>query len=161
MSIARAHVSSFRKPSSLPVSIWVPLLGLAWVFVNVLLMYLGYRTGYQATSGLLAGGIDGSILATIVLATLGEKLQAGTSGLLGGYGLNDAISKFKLTNQYFDWLHQHSENVLVALLGPEGPSHAAVQNEVLWIASTAAVVVLATLIVQLIRPARIRPASGS
>jgi len=63
---------------------------------------------------LIAGGINGSILASIVLATLGEKLQAGTTGLLGGYGLHDAASKFKLTQQYIvgftnswtaDWGH--------------------------------------------------------
>ena len=161
MSIATGPVSLFGKPfTSLPVGIWVPLVGMAWVFVNVLLVGLGFRTGYQVTCGLLAGGIDGSILASIVLATLGEKLQAGTTGLLGGYGFHDAMSKFKSTPQYVDWLHEHLEWVLVQLLGKDEGFHKAVQHEVLWIASTAAVVVLATLIVQLVRTDGNRPAQG-
>ncbi len=147
MSIATGPVSLFGKPfTSLPVGIWVPLVGMAWVFVNVLLVGLGFRTGYQVTCGLLAGGIDGSILASIVLAS--------------GYGFHDALSKFKSTPQYVDWLHEHLEWILVQLFGTDEGFHKAVQHEVLWIASTAAVVVLATLIVQLVRTDGNRPAQG-
>jgi hypothetical protein len=126
---------------------------MTWVFLNVLLVQLGFRTGYQATSGLLAGGINGSILASVILATLGEKLQAGTTGLLSGYGFHDAVSKFQLTKQYLQWLHCHSEKVLLVLLGPNPEFHNAVQYEVLWMVCTTAVVVLSTLLVQLIRSA--------
>ncbi len=158
MSIATGTVASSRRLfESPPVSIWVPLLVMVWVFVNVFLVRLGFRTGYQATCGLLAGGFDGSLLASIVLATLGDNLQAGTTGLLSGYGFHDAISKFGLTKQYLVWLHERSENLLVALLGPEEAFHKAVEYEALWMVSTAAVVVLATLIVQLIHTAGSRP----
>ncbi len=152
MSTATGPVSLIRKPPmSIPISIWVPLLGLAWVFVNILLVDLGFRIGYQATCGLIAGGINGSILASIVLATLGEKLQAGTTGLLGGYGLHDAASKFKLTQQYIGWLHEQLDRGLGTLLKTDEGYHVAVQYELLWMASTAALVIMATLIVQLVR----------
>ncbi len=152
MSTATGPVSLIRKPPmSIPISIWVPLLGLAWVFVNILLVDLGFRIGYQATCGLIAGGINGSILASIVLATLGEKLQAGTTGLLGGYGLHGAASKFKLTQQYIGWLHEQLDRGLGTLLKTDEGYHVAVQYELLWMASTAALVIMATLIVQLVR----------
>lgn len=132
---------------------------MTWVFVNVLLVRLGFQTGFQATCGLLAGGIDGSILASILLATLGDKLQAGTTGLLSGYGLHDATSKFESTKQYLIWIHDHSEKVLVVLLGPNEDFHKAVQAEVLWMAGTAGIVMLLTLFVQLIRTAGSKPAA--
>ncbi len=161
MSTASGVVSPPRRSFvTLPVSVWVPLLAMIWVFVNVLLVRLGFRTGYQATCGLLAGGIDGSILASIILATLGDKLQAGTTGLLGGYGFHDALSKFESTKQYLIWIHDHSEKVLLRLLGQDEDFHRAVQAEVLWMACTAAIVMLLTLLVQLIRTARDRPAES-
>src|SRR5260370_21732938 len=83
MSTATGPVSLIRKPPmSIPISIWVPLLGLAWVFVNILLVDLGFRIGYQATCGLIAGGINRSILVSTLLVTLGEKIWTGTSALL-------------------------------------------------------------------------------
>lgn len=154
MSTATGAVSTPRKSAlSLPVSVWVPLLVMTWVFVNVLLVRLGFQTGYQATCGLLAGGIDGSILASIILATLGERLQAGTTGLLSGYGFHDAMSKFASTKQYLVWIHGHTEKALVILLGPDENFHRAVQAEVVWMAGTAGIVMLLTLLVQLIRTA--------
>jgi hypothetical protein len=161
MSTAAGPVSSSRRVlQTLPVSVWVPLLVMTWVFVNVLLVRLGFRTGYHATCGLLAGGIDGSILASVVMATLGHRLQAGATGLLSGYGFHDAVSKFQLTKQYLTWLHQNSESALVVLLGPDEDFHKAVQAEVLWMAGTAAAVLLLTMIVQLIRTAGNSPAES-
>src|SRR5260370_35760929 len=70
MSTATGPVSLIRKPPmSIPVSIWVPLLGLAWVFVNILLVDLGFRIGYQATCGPVPGRINVTLLATHGLAT--------------------------------------------------------------------------------------------
>lgn len=161
MSIASSTgaVSSSRKLGlALPVSVWVPLLVLAWVFMNVLLVRVGFWTGYLTTCGLLAGGIDGGVVASVLLATLGDKLQAGTTGLLGGYGFHDALSKFTATQKYFTWIHVHIESIFVVLLGSDENFHNAIQYEVLWMASTAAVVILLTLLVQLIRTNGLRPA---
>src|SRR5260370_2562501 len=109
MLTATGPVSLIRKPPmSIPISIWVPLLGLAWVFVNILLVDLGFRIGYQATCGLIAGGINGSILASIVLATLGEKLQAGTTGLLGGEGHYHTHRQIQTTPPNIHWLAPQS-----------------------------------------------------
>jgi hypothetical protein len=161
MSTATGAVSRPRRFFvTLPVSVWVPLLAMTWIFVNVLLVHLGFRTGYQVTCSLLAGGIDGSVAASIILATLGDKLQAGTTGLLGGYGVHDALSKFESTKQYLIWIHDHSEKLLLVLLGQDEDFHKAVQAEVLWMASTAAIVILLTLLVQLIRTAGNKPAES-
>ena len=165
MSTAMGSVSSFRRPlTSLPVSVWVPLSGMAWVFFNVLLVILGTRDPSRPSPlfSLMAGGIDGAILASIAVATLSEKLHAGTAGILGGYGFQDVQNNFKLTRQWAQWVHGQLDPVLDVLLGSGHEAlHEAIQKELVWIACTAAVVVLAALIVQLIRPAQIEPASGS
>ncbi len=164
MLTATGPVSLFRKPfRSLPVGVWVPLVGIAWVFVNVLLVILGTRDPSRPSPvfSLLAGGIDGGILGSIAVATFSEKLHAGTAGLLSGYGFQDVLNKFKLTGQCARWIHAQLDPILDTVLGSEHePVHQAIQKEVVWIACTAAFVVLATLIVQLIRPAGTSAAQG-
>lgn len=164
MSTATGPVSLFRKPfASLPVGLWVPLLGTAWVFLNVLLLILGARdvSHPRPVFSLLAGAIDGGIFGSIAVATFSEKLHAGTAGLLSGYGFQDVLNNFKLTGQYARWIHVQLDPILDAVLGSgHEPLHQAIEKEVLWIACTTAFVVLATLLVQLIRPAGIRPAEG-
>jgi hypothetical protein len=126
---------------------------MAWVFLNVLFVQLGIRDAARGPLfSMAAGGIDGGILGWIFIATLSEKLHAGAAGLLGGYGFQDVASKFKLTGQYARWIHAQLDPVLDAVLGSGHEAlHDAIQKELVWIASTAAVVVLATLVVQLIR----------
>ncbi|HKV60637.1 MAG TPA: hypothetical protein VJO16_01890 [Candidatus Acidoferrum sp.] len=160
MSTATQSVSLPRKVLSVvPAGLWVPLLALAWVFLNVLLMNLGTRDSvYAPFFCMAAGGIDGAIVGCIVITTLSEKLHAGTAGLLGGYGFQDILNNFKLTGQYARWVHAHLDPVLDAVLGNGRESlHEVIQKEMVWIGSTAAVVVLATLIVQLIRTAGNKP----
>ncbi len=161
MSTAAGLVSLFRKPfTSLPVGIWVPVAGMAWVFLNVFLAVLGIRDPSRPSLvfSVLAGGIDGGILGAIAVATLSDKFHAGTAGLLSGYGFQDVLNNFKLTRQGVQWIHGQLDPILDAVLG-SGPEalHQAIQKEVVWIGCTAAFVVLATLIVQLIRPAGSKP----
>ncbi len=154
MSTASGSVSTLRKPIGfIPATLWMPLLGMAWVFFNVLMVWLGIRLGYRLPCSLVAGGVDGGILASIALATLGEKIHAGTAGLLSGYGFHDVASKFDLTQKYAQWLHEHLEPLLALILGPSEMLHQMVQNQLVGIACTAAFVVMATLVVQLIRNA--------
>ena len=160
MSTATQSASLPRKVlSAVPAGIWVPLLAMAWVFLNVLLMDLGTRDSvYAPLFCMAAGGIDGVIVGCIVITTLSEKLHAGTAGLLGGYGFQDILNNFKLTGQYARWVHAQLDPVLDAVLGNGRESlHEVIQKEMVWIGSTAAVVVLATLIVQLIRTAGNKP----
>jgi hypothetical protein len=136
---------------------------MGWVFLNVFLVILGARDPSRPSPvfSLLAGGIDGTILGSIVVATLSEKFHAATAGLLGGYGFQDVQNNFKLTRQWAQWMHGQLDPVLDALLGRGRESlHEAIQKEVVWIACTAAFVVLATLIVQLIRTAGVKPVEG-
>src|SRR5260370_32901163 len=87
MSTAAGLVSLFRKPfTSLPVGIWVPVAGMAWVFLNVFLAVLGIRDPSRPSLvfSVLAGGIDGGILGAIAVATLSDKFHSGTPGLLTG-----------------------------------------------------------------------------
>jgi hypothetical protein len=163
MSTATGAVSSSRKVFAVvPAGIWVPLLAMAWVFLNVLLVTLGTRDSARGPLfSMAAGGIDGGILGWILITTLTEKFHAGTAGLLGGYGFQDILNNFKLTGQYARWVHAQLDPVLDAVLGSGRESlHEAIQKEMVWIGSTAAVVTLATLIVQLIRTAAIKPATN-
>jgi hypothetical protein len=135
---------------------------MAWVFLNVLLVDLGTRdSAHGPLFSMAAGGIDGGILGWILITTLSEKLHAGTAGLLGGYGFQDILNNFKLTGQYARWIHAQLDPVLDAVLGNGRESlHQAIQKEIVWIGSTAAVVVLATLIVQLIRTTASKPTAN-
>jgi len=154
MSIATGAVTLSRRTlAKLPAGIWVPLLAMAWVFLNVLFMALGiYDSNRSPVFSMAAGGIDGGIVGWILITAFSEKLHAGAAGVLGGYGFQDSLNKFELTGKYVGWIHSQLDPVLDAVLGPgHEPLHGAVQNEIVWIGSTAAVVVLASLIVQLIR----------
>jgi hypothetical protein len=132
----------------------VPLLVLACLFFNVLLMRVGVLYAYRVTCGMVAGGIDGAIVAAALAFTFGAKLRAGTTGLLGGYGAHEVSSGFDQASKYAEWLHTHSEKLLVALLGPEGPLHDDVQLEIYWIACTAAFVIMSVMFVELVWSAR-------
>ena len=59
-----------RTQAYLPVSIWVPLLGIAWVLLNVLLIAMGIRDAQHSglLYKLLAGGIDGGTISVIMVA---------------------------------------------------------------------------------------------
>jgi hypothetical protein len=127
---------------------------LTCLFLNVMLMGVGILYSSRVICGLMAGGIDGGIIATILVYTLGEKLRAGATGLLGGYGFHEISSGFDLATKYAKWLHIHSEKLLAALLGPEGPLHDDVQMEAVWMACTAAFVIMTVLFIELILAAR-------
>ena len=161
MSIATGPVSLFRKPlKSLPVGVWVPLVGMAWVFFNVSLVILGIRDPSRPSLvfSLLAGGIDGGIVGSIVIATFSERLHAGAAGVLGGYGIQDVMNNFKLTGQGVHWIHEQLDPLLDAVVGNRfEPLHQAIQKEIIWMACTAAFVVLATLVVQLLRTTGSKP----
>jgi len=57
------------------------------------------------------------ILGFIFVATLSEKIHAGTAGLLGGYGFQDVLNNFKLTGQCARWIHAQLDPILDALRG--------------------------------------------
>jgi hypothetical protein len=161
MSTAIGPVSSSQRLFAvLPAGAGVPLLAISWVFVNIVLVGLGTRyPAHGPVFSLSAGGIDGGILGWIAITTFSEKLHAGTAGVLGGYGFQEILNKFKLTGQYVQWIHSQLDPVLDAVLGKgHEPLHEAIQEELVWIACTAAVVVLATLTVQMIRTAAIKQA---
>src|SRR5260370_40931698 len=83
MSTATGPVSVFRKLfASLPVGLWIPLLGTAWAFLNVLLLILGARdlSRPNPVFSLLAGAIHGGIFWSIAIATVCAKMHAGTGG---------------------------------------------------------------------------------
>jgi len=151
VSVASA---SLRSIKSVLGPLKVPLLVLACLFFNLLLMRVGVLYACRITCGLVAGGIDGVIVAAALVFTFGAKLRAGTTGLLGGYGAHEVASGFDQASKYAQWLHTHSEKLLVALLGPEGPLHDDVQLEIYWIACTAAFVIMAVMFAELVWSAR-------
>jgi len=92
---------------------------MVWVFLNVLFLGLAIRDLSRPIPifSVLAGGIDGGILGFIFVATLSEKIHAGTTGLLGGYGFQDVLNNFKLTGQGARWIHAQLDPILDALRG--------------------------------------------
>lgn len=161
MATAMRSVSPPQKTfAGVPAGIGVPLGALVWVFLNVTFMALGIR--YSAHSPLFSmavGGLDGGIFGWILITAFSEKLHAGTAGLLGGYGFQDMLNRFKLTGKYAAWIHSQMDPLLDAVLGPNREAlHTAIMDEIVWIASAAAVVALATLIIQMIRSASVKPA---
>ena len=158
MSLTASPISLFRKPlSSVPAKLWVPLLGTAWLSVNVILIGLGARHPESPSFSLsfLAGSIDGIILSTIVIGSFSEKLHAASAGLLGGYGFQDVLNGYKITADGANWLHEHLlDPILKAVLNStDEVFHQAIQREILRIGGIAALVILAALAIQLIRGA--------
>jgi len=66
-----------------------PVLALVWVLFNAGLAWFGESTGHPNPYLVAAGAVDGAILSIIMVNTIGEKFQAGATGLLGGFGLGN------------------------------------------------------------------------
>ncbi|HXY24939.1 MAG TPA: hypothetical protein VEI73_09825 [Candidatus Acidoferrum sp.] len=156
MSLTAGQVSLFRKPlSAIPAKLWVPLLGTAWLSINVVLIGLGARhpenRGFSWSH--LAGALDGVILSAFVIGSLSEKLHAASAGLLGGYGFQDVLNGYHVTKTGATWLHEQLlDPILNSVLNSADESfHRAVQSEILKVGGIAALVILSALVIQLIR----------
>ena len=161
MSSMAGAISLFRKlPSSIPARLWVPLLGAAWLAVNVALIGLGAQNPKNPSFSwsFLAGTIDGIVLSVFVINYVSEKLHAAGAGLLGGYGFQDVMNGYKVTKDSANWVHEQLLDPVLKLLinSTDEIYHRAVQSEIMRIGGTAALVILVALLIQLIRGAGAR-----
>src|SRR5450755_1272947 len=134
MSAVADRVLSIAKPEA-PSSngIWVPLVGVLWVLANVGLAALGIYIDWPILCAFLAGLMNGSLLAVIAVAMASERLQAGTTGLLGGLTLSAARNDGSMVWKAMQSLHGFVDNAFRALgIVVNEKIHHAIEQEALY-----------------------------
>jgi hypothetical protein len=136
-------------------SVWVPVLGAAWVAVNVLLVAAGTQVPYPLSCSFLAGIFNGTIFSVIAVAKASERFQAGATGLLGGMSLSGLRNDGSMIWKAVQGLHGVVDSVLSALQIPGTEKlHQEIEQEILYMVWTTVLVVLASLVAQWVRTAR-------
>lgn len=156
MPVLVDRVMTLTKPvTAVPYSVWVPLLGSLWVLTNVLLVLLGTHIAFPFTCSFLAGILDGALFSVIAVAKASVRLQAGTTGLLGGISLSGLRNDGSLLWKAAQGIHGFVDQALSALGTANNEQlHNQVEQEVLYIIWTTIFVVLASLIAEWIRASR-------
>lgn len=147
-----------RSVARVPQTAQSAVLGTAWVALNVLLVFLGKETGHPITCAILAGCFDGLIASMIAVALFSHKFQVGVTGLVSGYGFNNLANGFAPLKQSMQNVHEKFEGVLQTVSHDEA-LHEVIQTSAFWIAITAALVILAALVIQWIRTGDGAPAA--
>ncbi|HTS34562.1 MAG TPA: hypothetical protein VMH04_02755 [Candidatus Solibacter sp.] len=156
MSVLSERVMAVGRPEG-PVSfsVWVPLLGAAWVAVNVLMVAAGTQVPYPLSCSFLAGIFNGTVLSVIAVAKASERFQAGATGLLGGLSLSGLRNDGSTIWKAVQGLHGVVDSVLTALAIPGTEKlHREIEQEILYVIWTTILVVLASLVAQWVRSAR-------
>ena len=156
MSISAGRVLDGARPvGAVPFSVWVPLVGAAWVAVNVILVGVGTQLPYPLSCSFLAGIVNGTVLSVIAVAKASERFQAGTTGLLGGLSLSGLRSDGSMIWKFVQALHGFVDSMLRGLAIPGTEKlHQEIEQEVLYMIWTTLVVVLASLVTQLVRTSK-------
>ena len=130
-------------------------MGGLWVLANVALASLGIYIDWPILCAFLAGLMNGSLLAVIAVAMASERLQAGTTGLLGGLTLSAARNDGSMVWKAMQSLHGFVDNAFRALgIVVNERVHHAIEQEALYMIWTIVVVVLASLVVEWVRSSR-------
>ena len=156
MSASAQRVLAAERPTTLvPSSIWVPLLGAAWVAANLLLIALGAQTSLPLVWSLIAGVLNGAILSVVAVAKASARFQSGTTGLLGGMTLSGFRNDGSIIAHVVGALHQFVDNALqgMPILGDE-LLHDRIVRVVVYTIWTTILVLMASLVVQWVKDAR-------
>jgi hypothetical protein len=154
-SVADRALSIPTPVATFSNGIWVPLMGGLWVLANVALASLGIYVDWPILCAFLAGLMNGSLLAVIAVAMASERLQAGTTGLLGGLTLSAARNDGSMVWKAMQSLHGFVDNAFRALgIVVNEKIHHAIEQEALYMIWTIVVVVLASLVVEWVRSSR-------
>ncbi len=150
MPVAIGFIRAPRKPlTSLPQRFRAPVLGLSLVLLNTLLVALGTEYHRPVTCNIIAGAVDGAVFAVVIVTMLGEKLRAGVTGLMSGYGIANVSDGFDSARKILNTLHGLADNFLSMMpVSPDEPLHDVIQDATLWIAWTTVFVVMAALLMQ-------------
>lgn len=153
-----AVLTPLSRPAGFLPETWrVPLLGWLWVLFNIAVVWLGINSQQTTLCSLVAGSVDGMVIAVIAVAKASEKFQAATTGLLGGFGLNKIGGDTHLLKTVADRLHQTVDSFMDALFGscPDcEQTHQKIAGALLVMIWTAIFVVLASLIGEWVRASR-------
>jgi hypothetical protein len=137
-------------------SAWVPLLGGLWVVTNVALGGLGIYFNWPVTCAFLAGLINGTLLAAVAVAMASERFQAGATGLLSGLSLSALRSDGSMMWKAMQSLHSFVDNVFRAMgINLDERLHRAIEQETLYMLWTIVFVVMASLVAEWVRSARL------
>jgi hypothetical protein len=137
-------------------SAWVPLLGGLWVVTNVALGGLGIYFNWPVTCAFLAGLINGTLLAAVAVAMASERFQAGATGLLSGLSLSALRSDGSMMWKAMQSLHSFVDNVFRAMgINLDEKLHRAIEQETLYMLWTIVFVVMASLVAEWVRSARL------
>jgi hypothetical protein len=140
-----------REPMGLlPAALRAPVLGLIWVLSNIVLGWSAFTTNHPALGFLTAGAIDGTILSVIVVAKASHQFRSGTTGLLGGLGLDALTNNGQtLVTKTANAIHEIADTLVVSISGPSNEQqHLALEAEIVLAVWVAIIVVLAALIVK-------------
>lgn len=138
---------ALRLRGPIPSALQPPMLGLAWVLLNVGLGWLGMATGHLTGCLVAAGALDGSVLSVIVVTRTSEKFQGGVAGAFGGLGLDHLADGQTLIAKTAQLIHAVVDSLLSGIAGPaEEQAHNAIEQAAIQGIWTAILVVLAALI---------------
>ena len=150
-----------RPVSSSSSRLVVPLIGALWVATNVVVLGVGAQVSgtqipYLMIGSFSVGIINGVVLSIIAVAKASARFQAGTTGLLGGLTLSGLRNDGSMVWKAVQGMHSYIDNVLVAL-GINGSEkfHQALQQEMLYVVWTTLLVVLASLVAEWVRTAKV------
>jgi hypothetical protein len=163
MSAIADRALAVSRPATLTSNyVLIPLFGTLWVVTNVALGGLGIYINWPIPCAFLAGLINGALLAVIAVSTASERLQAGTTGLLGGLSLSALRSDGSMVWKVMQGLHGFVDNVFHTMgIELNENLHHALQQEALYMIWTIVFVVMASLVAEWVRSARVQADRGT
>ena len=160
MSALAEGVQTVCRPVSTS-RLLVPLIGALWVATNVVVLGVGAQISgtqvpYVMICSFAVGIINGVVLSIIAVSKASARFQAGTTGLLGGLTLSALRNDGSMIWKGVQGMHGFIDNVLVALGITGGERfHQALQQEMLYVVWTTLLVVLASLMAEWVRTAKV------
>lgn len=144
-----SSAGALRLRGTMPATLQAPMLGLAWVLVNVALGWLGLAIGHPGGCMVAAGALDGSVLSVIVVTRTSEKFQGVIAGAFGSLGLDHLADGQTLIAKTAQGIHAVVDSLLAGMSGTDNEQvHKAIEQGAIQAVWTAIIVVLAALIVK-------------
>ena len=143
LSPVTEHAPAFRPP------LQAGFMGLFWVLLNILLVWLGAKTQHPGSCSIVAGGVDGAVLSIIAVTRVSARLRSGATGLLGGISVSGLSKDAGLLTTWAHSVHGLVDHALTALnLAADEKWHDQVECAVIWTLWVAILVVLASLVAE-------------
>jgi hypothetical protein len=158
MSRPVAVLVPLSRPAAFLPDAWrIPMLGWLWVLFNISLVWVGITFEKATLCALVAGSVDGMVIAILAVAKASEKFQAAATGLLGGLGLNKVGADTNFLKAAANGIHHAVDTFMDSVVGPCPnceETHQKIAAALLLIIWTAIFVVFASLIGEWVRASR-------